>query len=135
MTVFASLRIAGSGMDVYQTWIEAVSDNVANINTIRPSDEPAFQERLVHASSVPGGNDGVGQGARVSGIEFGDPEGQMVYDPQHPFADENGMIRRPAMDMSELMTDLIVAQRSYEANVTTFERARDSYKRALEIGR
>jgi flagellar basal body rod protein FlgC len=33
------------------------------------------------------------------------------------------------------MTHLIVAQRSYQANVTVFERARDSYQRALEIGR
>ena len=59
----------------------------------------------------------------------------MVYQPDHPYADENGMVRMPDMDLSTQMTNLIIAQRAYQANVTVFERARDSYQRALEIGR
>jgi len=31
---FHSLSIAASGMDVYQSWLDAVADNVANINTM-----------------------------------------------------------------------------------------------------
>ena len=71
----------------------------------------------------------------VSGIELGDEEGRLIYDPNHPLADDDGMVRGPDMDLETEMTHLIVAQRSYQANVTVFERARDSYQRALEIGR
>lgn len=142
-TPFSSLGIPASGMRVYQTWLDAVSDNVANVNTIRPTDEPAFQERFVVAQSTGRGGVGgaagtegaIGQGSYVAGVEFGDEEGRMVYQPDHPFADEDGMVRTPDLDMPTQMTNLIIAQRAYQANVTVFERARDSYQRALELGR
>ena len=45
MGTFAAIGIAGSGLDVYRRWLDAVSDNLANINTIRPTGEAAFQAR------------------------------------------------------------------------------------------
>jgi flagellar basal-body rod protein FlgC len=78
---------------------------------------------------------GVGTGAYVSGVAFGSGEGRMVYQPDHPFADAQGMVRVPDLDLSAQMTNLIIAQRAYQANVTVFERARDAYQRALEIGK
>lgn len=141
VTPFSSLGAPASGMRVYQTWIDALSDNVANISTVNPAGEAAFQERYVHVRSAGGGpgaaagtRGSIGDGAYVSGAEFGDPEGRLVYQPDHPYADEDGMVRMPDMDLSSQMTNLIVAQRAYQANVTVFERARDSYLRALEIG-
>lgn len=132
--IFGSIAISGSGMGVYKTWINAISDNVANVSTIRPADEAAYQERFVVAAAV-GEAGGVGEGAQVTGVNFGSPEGRLVYDPAHPFADADGMVRMPDMDLSDQMTKLIIAQRAYQANVTVFERGRDSYLRALEIGR
>jgi flagellar basal-body rod protein FlgC len=140
-TPFSSLGASASGMRVYQTWINALSDNVANISTVNPAGEAAFQERYVNARSSGGGagagiggRGAIGDGAYVATAEFGSAEGRMVYQPDHPHADENGMVRMPDMDLSTQMTNLIIAQRAYQANVTAFERARDSYLRALEIG-
>ena len=135
MSMFSSLQVSASGMDVYKTWIDAISDNVANVNTITSTDEPAFRERLVFAESVGGEAGTVGDGARVSAIRLGDAEGRLRYEPDHPLADENGYVRTPDMDLETQMTSLMVAQRSYQANVTVFDRARDAYQRALEIGR
>jgi flagellar basal-body rod protein FlgC len=141
-TPFSSLSAPASGMRVYQTWINAVSDNVANLNTINPAGDPAFRERFVVARSVGDGRAtagvspaGIGRGAAVGGIEFGPADGRFVHQPGHPFADENGMVRAPDLDLPTQMTNLIIAQRAYQANVTVFERARDAYLRALEIGR
>lgn len=126
-------------MRVYQTWIDAVGDNVANINTINPAGSPAFQERYVIASASGGGGTGrgasIGDGSFVAGATFGSAEGRLVYQPDHPYADADGMVRVPDMDLPTQMTNLIIAQRAYSANVTVFERARDSYERALELGR
>ena len=133
--MFGSLSVSASGMDVYQTWIDAISDNVANVNTIRSTDEIAFQQKMVVAESVGGAGNSIGTGSRVAGIELGDGDGRLIYDTGHPLADDDGMVRAPDMDLETQMTHLIVAQRSYQANVTVFERARDSYQRALEIGR
>ena len=133
--LFNSLDIAMSGANLSRFWMDAISDNVANINTVRSTDQPAFQQRMVIAQSVGGEGGGVGDGARVAGIRLGDPEGRLRHDPDHPLADENGLVRTPDIELSDQMTHLIVAQRSYQANVTVFERARDAYQRALEIGR
>lgn len=135
MSVFASLGISATGMNAYKTWIDAVADNVANINVVSPTDGPAYQERFIAVQAREYQNGQVGGGTRVAGVVFGDPEGRLAYDPAHPFADENGMVRRPDMDLSDQMTNLIIAQRAYQANVTVFERARDAYLRGLEIGR
>jgi flagellar basal-body rod protein FlgC len=136
MTMFGSLGIAASAMNVFKTWIDATADNVANINTVRSTDEAAFQPRLVVAQARGYQQGAVGRGVAVAGIAAGGtPEGRLAYDPSHPLADENGMVRRPDVDLSDQMTNLIIAQRAYQANVTVFERARDAYLRALEIGR
>ena len=50
-------------------------------------------------------------------------------------ADEDGMVLGPDMDLSDQMTHMLAAQRAYQANVSAFERARDAYSRALEIGK
>jgi flagellar basal-body rod protein FlgC len=130
---FHSLSVSGSGMDVYQIWLDAISDNVANINNVTSTDQPAFQERFVIARANERG--GRMNGARVSSIEFGNPNGLEIYEPNHFLADENGMVRIPDVDLAHQMTHMLVAQRAYQANVTAFRTARDAYQRALEIGR
>jgi flagellar basal-body rod protein FlgC len=132
--VFSTLGVATSGMGVYKTWLNAVADNVANIDNVSRTTEPAFQERFVAIEPMVDAN-GVGAGARVAGAEFGDPNGRVTYDPNHPYADENGMVRRPDMDLTDQMVYLQLAQRGYQANVSTFERAREAYETILGIGR
>ena len=45
----------------------------------------------------------------------------MVYDPSHPDADENGYVTYPNVNVVQEMTDLIDASRSYEANIYWME--------------
>ncbi|MCV2392792.1 flagellar basal body protein [Actinotalea sp. M2MS4P-6] len=132
MGTFDAIGIAGSGMSVYRTWLDAISDNLANLNTVRSTDEEAFRARFVHASSVDYGEPA---GATVDGIALGSAEGRLVYEPDNPLADGEGYVRYPDIDMSSQMTYLIMAQRAYQANASVAERARASYETALQIGR
>lgn len=132
MGLFAALHIAGSGLAVQRTWLDAVSDNIANVNTVGPSDEEAFRSRLVVAQAVDYGRGG---GVRVGGVVFGNPEGRLVHQPDHPYADENGMVRYPDVDLGDQMVQLLVAQRAYQANLSVVERARDAYQAALGLGK
>jgi flagellar basal-body rod protein FlgC len=129
MTMFNSIGIAQSGIGTYKAWIDAISDNVANVSTTRRTSEAAYQERSLAVESDPAG------GVRVSGVQFGNAEGRINYDPNNPLADDQGNVRLPDMNLSDQMTSLIIAQRAYQANVTAFERARDGYLRELEIGK
>jgi len=60
---------------------------------------------------------------------------QMVYDPSHPDADKDGYVFLPNINIVEEMVDMLRAVRSYEANITAFNAAKNMALRALEIGR
>jgi flagellar basal-body rod protein FlgC len=135
MGTFGIMDTSSSGLHVYRKWLDAVGDNIANVNTVRPTDQEAFKARYVVAQSVEGGEDGIGQGAKIAEITFGSGEGRLVHEPNNPLADENGYVRYPDIDMSEQMTHLIMAQRGYQANLSVIERARDAYQSALQLGK
>jgi flagellar basal-body rod protein FlgC len=131
--VFDALSISGTGLYAHRKWLDAVSDNIANINTVSSTDGEAFKERFVVAQAVDYGS-GEG-GVRVAGAAFGTGEGRLVYEPTHPLADEDGYVRYPDIDLGEQMTQLIMAQRGYQANLASVERATDAYKAALNLGK
>jgi flagellar basal-body rod protein FlgC len=131
--LFPSLGVSASGMVTMRTWLDAISHNVANVNTANRTSEAPVHETFVIAKSVAG--EPVGNGVRVTQTAHSEGPGRYVYDPNNPLADENGLVQYPDIDMVDQMTNLIIAQRAYQANVTVFERARDAYLRALEIGR
>ena len=136
--LFGTLHTAGSGLHVFRTWMDAVSDNVANIDTVRPTSAEAFRARFVLANSVgapEAATTGETAGAQVSGIALGGAEGRLEYEPNHPLADAQGMVRYPDVDLGDQMTQLIVAQRGYQANLSVIDRARDLYQQALSLGR
>jgi flagellar basal-body rod protein FlgC len=138
MATFPVLSTMANGLSVFRTWMDAIGDNLANLNTVRRTDEDAFQARYVVAEAVDYGSaatPGIGTGSRVAGVAFGSAEGRLVHDPDHPLADADGMVRLPDIDMATQMTQLIQAQRGYQANLAVVDRARDAYLAALQIGR
>lgn len=58
-----------------------------------------------------------------------------VYDPTHPDADSNGYVTMPNVNVLNEMADMMVATRSYEANVDTFNALKSMFSKALEIGK
>ncbi len=130
--MFATFDSARSGMGAYKIWLDAVADNVANLDNVTSTDQAAFAERFIQVES---GGEAAGSGVRVVGALFGDPNGVVAYEPGNPLADAEGMVRRPDIDLGEQMVYMQVAQRGYQANIKTFERARESYEAALSIGR
>ena len=70
----------------------------------------------------------------MSGTYEDKSEGNMVYDPAHPDADENGYVIYPNVNIITEMTNLIDASRSYEANATAFEASKAIAKQGLTMG-
>jgi flagellar basal-body rod protein FlgC len=73
MGAFDVLGIAGSSMAMHQSWLDCLSNNIANINTARPTSGPAFQAQYAMAAAVPGG------GVRLSGSPDGPPPARVGY--------------------------------------------------------
>jgi flagellar basal-body rod protein FlgC len=129
MGMFGALDTASTGVTLGRTWMDATSDNVANVNTINPAGQEPFRARLVVAQARPG-QDGVDVAAIVP--KGGAPE--VVYDPENPLADTAGYVTRPQVDLTEEMTNIMMASRLYQANLSVMQQARDSYQQALKIG-
>jgi flagellar basal-body rod protein FlgC len=125
-----AISIAGSGLGLHRTWLDAIADNIANANTATSTDGAAFQARYIVAQS--GGD---GSGVSAAGVEFSDAEGRVVNEPTNPLADAEGNVRYPDVDLGEQMSALIMAQRGYEANAAVVDRAKTTYEAALQIGR
>ncbi|MCA1980774.1 MAG: flagellar basal body rod protein FlgC, partial [Calditerrivibrio sp.] len=59
----------------------------------------------------------------------------LKYEPGHPDANEEGYVQYPNVNPIEEMVNMIESTRSYEANVTVLNTAKQLAMRALEIGR
>jgi flagellar basal-body rod protein FlgC len=130
MPIFDSIGIASTGATTYRKWLDAVSDNISNMNDAVSPSAAAFQARYVVAQPASDGN-----GVQVGGIVLGDAQGRLVYEPDNPLADEKGYVRYPDIDLSDQMGQLIMAQRGYQANLSVVDRAKDAYQAALQLGR
>jgi flagellar basal-body rod protein FlgC len=134
MSGFNAIETSGNGIKTFRTWLDSIADNIANVHSVvRPGAE-AFEPHLVVAEAIEG-SDGIGKGSRVREIAKGGNGERVEYDPGHPYADADGLVRYPGVDMGEEMTHLIAAQRGYQANLNALEKVRDAYESALRIGR
>jgi flagellar basal-body rod protein FlgC len=130
MSIFNAIGVAGSGVTVYRKWLDAVSDNISNIDDVRRTSDKAFQARYVEAQEASDGN-----GAQVGGIQLGNPQGILTYEPDNPLADNKGYVRRPDIDLGDQMSQMMMAQRAYQANLSVVDRAKDAYQAAINLGK
>jgi flagellar basal-body rod protein FlgC len=134
MALFGALDAASSGLSVSRIWLDAISDNVANINTLTSPGQEPFRSRMV-VISAKAGTPGVPGGAEVTRIVKRGGDAEQIYDPGNPLADENGIVQGSNVDLSVEMTDMIIAQRGYQANLKMIEVATDTYRAGLQIGK
>jgi len=127
---FDALGISASGLTTHRKWLDAISDNIANINTVVSGDDAAFAERFVEVQADRGQ-----LGVTATAARYGETEGRLVHEPNNPLANADGYVRYPDIDLGEQMAHLISAQRGFEANAAVVDRAKSSYEAALQIGR
>ncbi|MDQ1732945.1 MAG: flagellar basal-body rod protein FlgC [Pseudonocardiales bacterium] len=134
MSLFSGMNISGTGLTTFRTWIDALANNIANVNTARPTSGAAFQATYVQAQEIGGAANG-GGGVSADTTAKSSAQGRLTYQPNNPLADKNGYVRMPDIDMGEQMGNLIMAQRAFEANASAIDRAKQTYQAAINIGK
>ena len=144
MALFSSFDISASGMTAQRLRSDTISQNLANVNTTRTSDGGPYVRKTVvftERQSTPFDqvllttSGRMGNGVKVTSvIEDTETPMNMVYDPSHPDADENGYVTYPNVNVVQEMTDLIDASRSYEANISAFNASKSMASKGLTIG-
>lgn len=149
MTMFHSMNTTASALTAQRLRMDVISSNMANVDSTRGADGNPYRRKMVVLEPKEGSfssflnkamgstqEDGAGNGVKVSQIkEDTETPFKMVFDPEHPDADENGYVAYPNVDPLREMVDLISATRSYEANVTVFNASKSMMMKALEIGK
>jgi len=139
--IIPSLPSTTAALDAERTRLEVIAQNIANANTTRGVDghpyqrqQVVFEAALQHAQGKDGSKTAVSI-PEVSRIQKDERPGPTVYQPGHPDADGNGMVQLPNVNLYEEMADMIVASRTYEANVAVFKNGRAMAMQALSIGK
>jgi flagellar basal-body rod protein FlgC len=129
----ASLKIAGSGLEVQSARLRVVSENLANADStgLTPGSAPYARKTITFASEMD----------RAAGVELVqvkkiglDPTPfHIEYNPGHPAADQDGNVKLPNVNIITEMSDMREANRSYEANLQIVKQARDLISMTISL--
>ena len=132
--LFGALDISSSGLVAQRQRMTAIAGNIANIETLLNADgdyEP-YRRRIPVFS--PGDPDrGAARGVHLSELRLDDGPLQMRYEPDSPWANEQGYVGYPDISLVIEQMNALEASRAYEANITVAEATKSMYSLALEI--
>lgn len=134
MATFGAMDVGRTGLGFSQHWIDQIGHNVANLNTVREPDAEPFRARLAVAGTLTDEIVDSGSGVYLRDVVADGRDPVQTYNPDHPMADDDGYVTQPVVDLTGQLSDLIQAQRSYQANARTVDTAREAYESALRIG-
>ncbi|WP_238900089.1 flagellar basal body rod protein FlgC [Clostridium sp. YIM B02500] len=135
MNAFTSMQISATGISAERLRMDTITSNMANASTTRSANGkgPYVRKVAVFQEALDANKDMAG--VKAVKIENDPSPLRKVYDPTHPDADSNGYVTMPNVNVLNEMADMMVATRSYEANVDTFNALKSMFSKALEIGK
>lgn len=131
--------------------LEAASANLANSNTTRTPEGGAYRRRdvVMETSSLPvlpssfastfdtisfGNESEKVEGVQATIIASETSQGVKRFQPDHPDADADGYVTFPDVDPLEETVNMMSAARSFEANATAFNLAKELARASLRLG-
>ncbi len=160
---FSTFNISAAGLRTQKNQLAITAENIANVTTTRTNDGTPYRRKYLLKRALNDQNHftsmlnkarvrlATSRSHHISGSRFlpGDvnAKGEVtiknevkeserfkeMYDPDHPDADEAGIVRFPDVNVVNEMLELITASRLYEANITMMNASKNLARRALEI--
>lgn len=158
-----SIEISSAGMSVQRARMNVTAQNIANAETVETQDGGPYRRKRVELiekkeggtfnsylkrantslsrtnSRHIGGRPGrAGDKYNVSSVEMKEIQEdknsfRLVHDPNHPYADEDGFVKMPDIEVVNEMVDMLSASRAYEANASAIAAAKNMAEEALKI--
>src|SRR4051794_29204438 len=142
MDFFSSMDISASALTAERTRMNLISSNLANVNSTKSPEGGPYRRKdaVFTATPAPGSfGNALGKAAanrvEVTRIQEDQNPPRLQYEPAHPDANAQGYVAYPNVNVVEEMADMITASRSYEANVTAAQAAKNMALKTLELGR
>ncbi|MEC9291464.1 MAG: flagellar basal body rod protein FlgC [Pseudomonadota bacterium] len=133
MDLMDSMQTSLAGLRVQSARMTMLSENIANAESVQtPEGGPYRRQMMTFKAEV---NRQTGMVEPKIAREYKDTQTPLkpIYDPSHELADENGFVLYPNVDTFVEQTDMRTATRSYEANLTAIESAKEMMVRSIEL--
>ncbi len=114
---------AVAGMELQSRRMGVTAENISNADT------PGYKRKLLMVEQATG----AAQQFLDARVQLDQTEGQRNYQPEHPMADADGYVTLSNVSLVTEMADMREANRSYEANLNSFQQARSMYRSLLDI--
>jgi flagellar basal-body rod protein FlgC len=140
MGFIRSFELSASGLYVQRKRMDVISSNLANMETTRTENGTPYRRKMIVLGAEPVEDFDTLfqfrlQAAKMEDVVEDPSPFLRVHDPGHPDADEEGYVMKPNVDLVVEMTNMLMARRVFEANVTAMKTTRQMALKALEIGR
>lgn len=157
----SSFDISGYGLSAQRVRVNTISSNIANAQTTRTSEGGPYRRQEVVFKAIDFNeqfNKALGEISQSASYEDPLNEGQfgkkvnpaimsvivdkisrddtkplMKFEPNHPDADASGYVAYPNINPVIEMADLVEATRSYQANVSAFQSAKDMANSSISL--
>ncbi|WP_035588668.1 flagellar basal body rod protein FlgC [Hippea jasoniae] len=134
MNLFDSMNIASTGMSAQRLRLNIISANIANADTIKTQEGGPYKRRDVIFEATPYDDFGnVLKKVKVADIVRDDTPPKLVYDPSNPLANKDGYVAYPNINPVVEMTNMIDAMRTYQANASVIDSAKQMIQAALGV--
>lgn len=140
MAILDVFNVSGSGMAAQSLRLNTTASNIANAESVAadPADTyraryPVFQASLDSAMDPEVGKN-ASNAVSVPGIIESSKPLNIRYEPDHPYANDEGYVAYPNVNVVEEMANMISASRSFQINVEVLNTAKTLAERVLSIG-
>ena len=120
--------IAASGMAAAETRLNVAAQNVANADSRGAVSGAPAPYRPLRADLT-----SMSAGGVMASVSAQQSASELAYDPTAPFADAQGMVASPAVDMALQLINMRIAMRQFQASVQVFRAADATSKTLLDI--
>lgn len=136
LNMFTAMDIGASGLKAQKMRMNVIANNMANVTTTRDrhgNNIPYRRQMPIFKSGADALTGSPELGVEVSEIIESRAQFRKVYNPDHPDANEEGIVLYPNVRMPVEMINMIEASRAYEANIRSMEAAKTMFTSALNI--
>jgi flagellar basal-body rod protein FlgC len=133
MSLFSIFDISGSALSAQSKRLNVSASNMANAESVAGPDGKPYRARQVifQVEAIAGQEIG---GVKVSDVVESSAPERLMYDPGHPFANDNGYVRMPNVDVVGEMVNSLSASNSYQANIEVMNTAKTLMLKTLTLG-
>ena len=137
MSLFKVFDVAGTAMNAQSVRLNVTASNLANAGSVSGDPDKVYRARqpvFASFSDALSSQTGV-SGVRLEGVIESDKPLNVLYQPNHPEADENGNVFVSNVNTIEEMVNMMSASRSYKNSIELMNTTKDLLLQTLSLGR